>query len=267
MKDRNGRLHGIVTAIRDVTDRRDAENALRKYATRLERSNRDLEDFAFIASHDMQEPLRKVRAFGDLLKTGYRANLDERGADYIDRMVNAAVRMQHMLDSLLAYSRVTTRGLPFQPVDLNAAAAAALEDLENRLHTTGGQVEVGPLPTIEADPQQMEQIFQNLIGNALKFHANGVAPQVRVEGRILPGDLTEIIVSDNGVGFSMEFADRLFQPFQRLHGRSAYEGNGVGLAICRKIAERHGGYITAHSTPGQGATFVVTMPVKAVAGS
>jgi PAS domain S-box-containing protein len=261
MVGEDGAPRGYVASIRDQTENQQAEMALRQYAARLERSNRDLEDFAFIASHDLQEPLRKVRAFGDLLLNTYQKQLDERGADYVDRMVVAAVRMQKMLDSLLAYSRVSTRGQPFEMVDLNTVAAAALEDLENRIKVTGGQVEIEPLPAIQGDPQQLEMVFLNLIGNGLKFHAPGVPPLVRVRANLRQDGMVDIIVSDNGVGFSMEFAERLFQPFQRLHGRSAFEGSGVGLAICRKIAERHGGSIRGDSPPGEGAIFVVTLPV------
>jgi PAS domain S-box-containing protein len=272
----------------DITERKEAELALAQanislqaYAEQLQRSNQALEDFAFIASHDLREPLRKVQAFGDLLQSHSSQGLDEHGKHYIERMQAASGRMQSMLDGLLAYSRITTQGQAFKQVDLNQIAADVLLDLEMRLAQTDGRVEIGELPSIEADPVQMLQLFQNLLGNALKFHRPDVPPVVRVWARIPdsdPGSQTadsgqkdttgghptqiEILIEDNGIGFEPSDRKRLFQPFHRLIDRSTYEGTGMGLAICRKIVERHGGSIIATSTPSQGSIFIVLLPCK-----
>ena len=253
--------NGLEAYLRDITERKQIELALREYAARLERSNSDLEDFAFIASHDLQEPLRKVQAFGDRLKVRYESDLNTEARDWIGRMQNAATRMSTMLNDLLAYSRVNTRARPIKKVDLNQLAQEVLVDLEIRLERSGGQVEVGELPTLEADPSQMRQLLQNLIINGLKFHKPDQKPVVRVSARAEPDETITLLVVDDGIGFDMAQVNRIFQPFQRLHGRSEYEGNGMGLAICRKIAERHQGDIRAESQPGQGCAFIVRLPL------
>ena len=236
--------------------------------TELERSNRELQDFAFVASHDLQEPLRKIQAFGDRLKTKHGPALNEEARDYLERMQNAARRMHTLINDLLAYSRVTTNAKPFIETDLGMIARDVLGDLEARVQQTGGRVELSELPTIQADPLQMRQLFQNLIGNALKFHRNDANPIIKVSGDTGPHSKTgpngrcRITVEDNGIGFDEKYLDRIFTPFQRLHGRGEYEGTGIGLAVCRKIVERHGGTLTAISRPGEGATFVVTLPIK-----
>jgi signal transduction histidine kinase len=259
---------------REIAERRQAEDNLKATASRLERSNRELQDFAYMASHDLQEPLRKVQAFGDRLKAACAKSLGAEGRDYLERMQAAAKRMQILIDDLLAFSRVTTKANPFEPVDLERIAREVLSDLEVRLQQGGGKVDLGELPTLEADPLQMRQLFQNLISNALKFHQEGRAPVVEVRGRVFrqpdkqpsagsaEDGFCEITFQDNGIGFDEKYLDRIFILFQRLHGRSAYEGTGIGLAICRKIADRHGGSITARSTPGEGSTFVITLPLK-----
>jgi len=244
-----------------------ANEELKGSSVQLEQSNSELQDFASVASHDLQEPLRKVQTFGDRLKTGYGAALDEQGRDYLDRMLNAAKRMQSLIQDLLMFSQVTIRAQPFLPVDLAIVTREVLSDLEVRIHETNAQVEVGELPIIEADAIQMRQLLQNLIGNALKFHQKGKAPAVRVYEQE-PGSgpradgMFRLIVEDQGVGFDEKYLDRIFTMFQRLHGRAEYEGTGVGLAICRKIVQRHGGEITGKSTPGQGASFLVSLPVR-----
>jgi light-regulated signal transduction histidine kinase (bacteriophytochrome) len=231
----------------------------------LARSNRELEQFAYVASHDLQEPLRKVQVFGDRLKARQAQAFDEQGQDYLERMQDAARRMQRMINDLLTFSRVATRAQPFVPVSLRQVARQAVSDLEIQIEQTGGRVEIGDLPTIEADPTQMHQLLENLIGNGLKFHREGVLPLVEITSeriRRQGWELCQVLVKDNGIGFDEKYLDRLFKPFQRLHGRGEYAGTGIGLAICRRIAERHGGSITAQSAPGEGATFIVTLPVK-----
>ena len=262
----------FATVFADITKRRLAQQVLNERTEALARSNAELESFAYIASHDLREPLRKVQAFGDRLQTRYADVLDDRGVDYLGRMQGAARRMEALIDDLLTYSRVTTKAEPFETVDLNAVVAEAIADLEVRIEETGGQVEVGPLPAVDADRVQMRRLMQNLIGNALKFHKPAVAPVVAVTGEVVevdapPGDapsgpVARITVADNGIGFDLKYADRIFAPFQRLHGRSTYEGTGMGLAICRKIATRHGGDVEVESRPGQGARFTVTLPVE-----
>ena len=248
---------------------REVERANRE----LGRSNRELEEFAAVASHDLQEPLRKITAFGDRLQ-GHAAELDDKGRDYLERMRNAAGRMQGLIEDLLAYSRVTTRARPFEPVDLAAVVEEVLSDLELRIEKSGAEVAVEALPTLDADASQMHQLFQNLLANALKFQRPGEAPAIRVSAEVLDGGregssssgiaaapVCRVQVEDNGIGFDEKYLDRLFKPFQRLHGQSAYEGTGIGLAICSKIAQRHGGSITASSRPGEGSRFVVTLPL------
>jgi signal transduction histidine kinase len=268
----NARLYE--QAQQELAHRVRAEETLKTYAVKLEQSNRDLEHFAYIASHDLQEPLRKVHAFGDRLQARYAAVLDVTGRGYLERMQNAAERMENLINDLLTYSRVTTNAQPFVPVDLAQVTLEVLSDLELRIEQVGGRVVAEDLPTIEADPTQMRQLLQNLIGNALKFHREDEAPVVKVHGQRLDGreghpvgtavgdGLYQITVQDNGIGFDEKYLDRIFQAFQRLHGRGQYEGTGIGLATCRRIVERHGGRITATSTPGQGSTFSVTLPVK-----
>ncbi|KJH69982.1 response regulator [Aliterella atlantica] len=239
----------------------------------LARSNAQLQQFAYIASHDLQEPLRKIQAFSNRLKDKCNASLDNQGRDYLERMHNAAERMQALINDLLTLSQITTKAQPFVLVDLNQVAHEVISDLELRIHQTGGCVQVGELPTIEADPLQIHQLLQNLIGNALKFHRVGETPIVKVNGQIIEREqqfvaglastaICQITIEDNGIGFEEKYLDRIFDVFQRLHGRNEYEGTGMGLAICRKIVERHGGSLTAQSTPMQGAKFTIALPVK-----
>jgi len=226
--------------------------------------NRELQDFAFVASHDLQEPLRKIQAFADRLLTRHAGQLDLQGRDYLERCAQAAARMQTLIDDLLAYSRINARTLPFAPVDLQAVAGRVLEDLEARIETSGGAVEIGALPTLEGDATQLQQLLQNLLSNALKFRSPERAPRVRVEAapavldRDRPG--WELRVTDNGIGFDARHAERIFAPFQRLHPRQDYEGTGIGLAIVRRIVERHRGWVHAEGREGGGAVFRVLLP-------
>lgn len=239
--------------------------ALQQLNAELQRSNQELEDFAYVASHDLQEPLRKIQAFGNLLQEEYGPTLGG-GKTYLERMRNAASRMQVLINDLLMFSRVTTRALPFSLVDLTVIAQEVLIDLEVLVQATGGVVTIDQLPIIEADRLQMRQLLQNLIGNALKFHKSDVSPVVHVSAQVhVDPDTAEeqclIVVEDNGIGFDEKYLDRIFTVFQRLHGRGEYEGTGIGLAIVRKIVERHWGTISARSTVGEGTTFLVTLPL------
>ncbi len=242
--------------------RRQLEETRKTYLDRLEQSNQELQDFAFVASHDLQEPLRKIQAFADRLQD---SSFNEKERDYLERMRRAAGRMQDLIQDLLRYSRITTRPEPFAAVDLKQTVEEAVMDLSMLRKETGGSIEIGALPEIEADPVQMRQLFQNLIGNGLKYHGEQ-KPVIRVFEAASADELgttRTICVEDNGIGFDEKFLDKIFKPFQRLHGADArYRGTGMGLAICRRIIERHCGTITARSEPGKGSTFVLTIPEK-----
>ncbi|MBC1219303.1 PAS domain-containing protein [Nostoc sp. UCD121] len=242
-----------------------------RHREELTRSNEELKQFAFVASHDLQEPLRKIKSFGDRLKSTCGDTLSEQGRDYLERMQNAASRMQTLIEDLLTLSRVTTRAQPFVSVNLTKIAQEVLSDLEIYVQQTGGSVEIGELPTIQADPIQMRQLLQNLIGNALKFHRPQIPPVIKIYSKILNNqadnissnsELCQIIVEDNGIGFEEKYLDRIFNVFQRLHSSIEYEGTGIGLAICRKIIERHHGHLTAQSKPGQGAKFTILLSIN-----
>jgi two-component system sensor kinase FixL len=271
----NGRDVGAVLIFKDITARRKAEQELARKADELARSNAELEQFAFVASHDLQEPLRKIQAFGDRVKTKCeKIDLGEAG-DYLARMQNAAARMQTLINDLLAFSRVIRSSQPFVPVDLGAVTKEVLGDLEVRIEKNGARVDVGELPTINGDPTQMRQLMQNLLSNALKFQPAGAQPVVTIRSRVFsPSEeagaavdtnpMWEITVQDNGIGFDEKHLEKIFAVFQRLHGRAEYEGTGIGLAVVRRIVERHGGSITARSQPEKGATFIVTLPSRAI---
>ncbi|SPF34976.1 putative Histidine kinase [Syntrophobacter sp. SbD1] len=278
LRDERGDIVGTVHVARDITGRKRMEEELRKSrdelearveertaelgkaVARLELSNQELQEFAFVASHDLQEPLRKIHSFCDLVMRSNLDRVDEKGVDYLTRMQQAAKRMQRFLKDLLNYSRVSTQPEPFQPVDIKEVATEAAELFEHKLSKIGGKIEMAEMPVIQADPGQMIRLFQNLIGNAVKY-ASTEKLHIRIYSE-QQKSLCRIFVEDNGIGFDERYLDRIFSPFQRLHGRSEYSGTGMGLAICRKIAERHLGSITAKSAPGKGSTFIVTLPVK-----
>jgi len=231
----------------------------------LQRSNRELQDFAFVASHDLQEPLRKIQAFGDRIYTKNQGSLDEVSLDYLSRMQMAAARMQELIDALLNLSRITTKAQPFVRVDLQAVLKTVLEDLQRKIDEEGVVVTVGSLPYIEADPVQMRQLFQNLIANSSKFRKKTGQP--RIDVKEVPSDddsIVRLVVMDNGVGFDARHSEKIFVVFQRLYSRDEYPGSGIGLAICRRIVDRHGGRITADGTPGVGATFTIVLPRRQV---
>jgi len=260
---------GSIATYEDVTElERSAEN-LKQYTRKLEASNRELQDFAYVASHDLQEPLRKIETFGDRLKTKYGADLPDNATVYIERMQNATGRMRLLINDLLNYSRVTTKAKPFVELNLNHIVEGVLSDLQIRIEEVGATVNFENLHTIEADMTQMRQLMQNLIGNALKFQRPDVAPVVTVSTRMVEGDfiagvpdMIELSIADNGIGFDNKYKDQIFTIFQRLHGRNEYEGTGIGLATCRKIVERHGGVIDANGVEGEGATFTATLLIK-----
>ena len=244
----------------------DSNEALERRATELTRSNSELDQFASIASHDLQEPLRKVRTFTQRVWETESANLSERARDDLERANVSAERMQRLIEDLLRFSRVSTQGRPFLPVDLGRLTGEVLEDLAESVRTAGATVRVAELPTISADEPQMRQLMQNLLSNAIKFRREGVTPEVEVTAS-LDGDRLTLVVRDNGIGFDPQYSRRIFRVFERLNGRSEYPGTGIGLALCRKIAERHGGNVIADSVPGEGSTFTVTLYSGGGAGS
>jgi chemotaxis family two-component system sensor kinase Cph1 len=265
---RNSVIHhegkpAILGNVLDVTALKNAERAMKEYARELERKNVELDNFASIASHDLREPLRKVQSFANLVMSKYGRSLDDQGKDYLKRMQSAAARMQTLIESLLAFSHVTRKARPLEEVNLLMAVKEALSNLEVPIEETKGAVEVDRLPIVKADRLQMVQLFQNLVGNALKFHREGVPPHVKIYSNASDDKKpVEILVEDNGIGFDEKYLDRIFAPFERLHGKEQYQGVGMGLAICMKIVERHGGTITAKSSPGKGSVFIVTLPLN-----
>nr|WP_297356568.1 PAS domain S-box protein [uncultured Caldimonas sp.] len=262
---------GTVYAVaRDVTERRAAEAAFDRLLHDLKSTNRELQDFAFVASHDLQEPLRKVLAFSDRLRVRHADALAGEGIDYLDRLDNAARRMQRLITDLLSYSRVSTRQRTFERVDLAQVVQAVLSDLESSIERSGAVIEVGELGEIDADAGQLEHLLQNLLSNAIKFSRPGQPPHIRLHAHAVkltppggsqPQPHLALHVEDDGIGFEQQHAERIFMPFQRLHGRDRYEGTGIGLAIVRKIAERHRAGLEVTSAPGMGARFVLTFPV------
>jgi light-regulated signal transduction histidine kinase (bacteriophytochrome) len=272
-KDSYGEVRFLSTIMRDIRGQKHTEEELKRTARELSRSNTELEQFAYIASHDLQEPLRKVQAFGDMIASKYRDALGDEGRDYLQRMAHAAERMKILINDLLTFSRVSSRAKPFEPVDLNVVLRGVLSDLESRIAETDGRVDAHELATLDADALQMRQLLQNLIGNGLKFHRPNEPAVVQVHSCLLDNrhravlptsdseQVCQLTVEDNGIGFEQKYAERIFRPFERLHGRGEYEGTGIGLAVCRKIVERHGGSITAQGEPLHGCAFVVLLPV------
>ncbi|MBC8284683.1 MAG: response regulator [Nitrospinae bacterium] len=235
--------------------------SLRKTLYEKDELIKELNDFSLIASHDLQEPLRKIICFGDRLKDGMD-NRSEKCKDYVDIMQKSASRMQLLINDLLQLSKVSTQAIPFKSVNLNQVAKEVLENLEAQMIETNGAVNLESLPALQADPTQIRQLFQNLISNSLKYHRDGVSPVVNVECKKTGDGFWKISFVDNGIGFDKKHTKRIFKVFERLHGKSSYSGTGMGLAICKKIIDRHCGTITAKSVVGEGSTFVVTLPEK-----
>ncbi len=283
--DDNGQPVMVNGLIWDITDRKQMEDELRRSrtelelrvrertvelsttVTRLEQLNEELQEFAFIASHDLQEPLRKIQTFGNMLVKKHKDSLSSEGKDYMERVTKAANRMSEMLRALINYSRTGTSELNYQPVSLTEVAKDAASDLEILINKANGSVEISELPTVDADAALLRQLFQNVIGNAIKYRKESEPPIVKIYGRIADS-VCHVFIEDNGIGFDACYSNKIFKPFQRLHARNApYKGTGMGLAICRKIAARHGGDITARSIPGQGTTFIVTLPTEQEKGA
>lgn len=281
LKDERGEIIGIRCTIQDITERERAEEALRqsekelneqaqelekeliqrrRVEEELARSNKELEQLAYVASHDLQEPLRMVTSYVQLLAQRYRGKLDGDADEFIGFAVNGAARMQQLINDLLTYSRVGTRGREFEPTDCEIILGQALKNLQIAIEEKQAIVTHDPLPTIMADNVQLGQLFQNLIGNAIKFQGTD-PPYVHVSAS-RNGNGWVFSVRDNGIGIAPEYAERIFVIFQRLHNREKYPGTGIGLALCKKIVERHGGCIWVESEPGKGATFYFTLPEK-----
>lgn len=242
---------------RDISERKHIEELLRNYTRELERSNKDLELFASIASHDLQEPLRGVSGFAGLLRRRYAGKLDRDADEFIGFIMDGAERMQQLIRDLLDYSRVTTKGKPFAPVDCNDTVKAAVNNLKTAIDESSAVVDCGPLPVLEADRGQIIRLFQNLIGNAIKYSGDR-KPAIRISAEHKAGEWV-FSVSDNGIGIDEQYYDRIFQIFQRLHKRNEYSGTGIGLAICKRIIDRHGGRIWVESEPGKGSVFNFTL--------
>jgi PAS domain S-box-containing protein len=280
-----GIVQMIVGASYDITLQRVTEQELSRLVAQrthelelanhdLQRSNANLQQFAYVASHDLQEPLRKIQSFSSLLQDQYAQSIDERGRDILFRIQQAGERMSTLIRDLLNYSRISTRQQTFEPVSLQKILNDVIDTIDLRIQQTGAVINASHLPTIRGDESQLRQLFQNLLSNAMKFSLPGRSPVIdvattNVTANEVPGQagrlsqavtFIRIDVTDNGIGFDQKYADRIFQVFQRLHTQSQYAGTGVGLAICQRVAENHGGSIKATSQPGQGTTFSVYLP-------
>lgn len=255
-----GDVSGNMAVAVDLTERKRAEEAARRYSEELARSNAELEQFAYVASHDLQEPLRMVTSYTQLLAQRYNDKLDATGREFIAYAVDGATRMQALIGDLLAYSRIGTGGEEYQEIDCNAALTEAMASLRTVVKETEAVITHDPLPTLKADGTQLRQLFQNLISNAIKFRRDE-PPRIHVSVEVKEGDCL-FAVRDNGIGIAPEDIDRIFVIFQRLHGRGEYPGTGIGLAICKKVVERHGGHIWVESEPGEGSTFFFSIPAS-----
>lgn len=270
IRDGQRALTGVVVVTEDVTEAteaqeqvREAKEAAERTAAELARSNQDLEQFAYVASHDLQEPLRMIRGYLELLSERYKGQIDEKADKYIGYAVDGAGRMSGLIRDLLSFSRVNTRGETFGSVPCEEALDYALRNLERSIETSGAKVTHESLPLVSGDKTQLAQLFQNLVGNAIKFRSSERSPEIHIAVRLENGQWL-FQVRDNGIGFEQQYEGKIFKIFQRLHDRGQYPGTGIGLAICRRIVERHGGQIWAAGEPGQGATFFFTIPERGI---
>lgn len=273
-RDESGKAIKVTGITREITKLREYESALLVKVNELSRSNKDLEDFAFMASHDLQEPLRKLSSFGEKLQDSAKELLTEEQINYLTRMLRATENMKHLIDSLLNFSLITQTQRNFEAADLNHIIKQVLSEQELKIDETNASINVTALPVIEAVGQQMKQLFNNLVHNALKFSSKGQEPKVNITSRELNAEEKEkagftqnmvyykITVNDNGIGFEPKESEQIFQIFKRLNAKYEYSGSGIGLAICRKIVDYHQGIIYAEGTPGNGASFCIILPEK-----
>ncbi len=270
----SGQIFNVMVVMHDITEIKKVQKSLESKVEELNSSNQDLEQFAYVASHDLQEPLRKIRAFGDRLQTKHSANIAEEGLDYIKRMQSASERMQTLIDDLLTFSRVTRTDEGYVQVDLHDHLQKIIEDLEFTIEKKNAIIDLMVNHHIYAIPGQIRQLFQNLVSNAIKFTVEGVRPVVEIKSEILRGDTFDepqleqnkdyckITVKDNGIGFDQQYSEKIFELFQRLHTRNEYQGTGIGLAVCKKIVEKHSGIIKVNSKQGDGTMFTIILPVN-----
>lgn len=265
LRDPQGNIFGTLGIFTDITQRKQMEDDLRRLNDQLASSNKSLEHFAYVASHDLQEPLRKIRAFGERLSESAEGRLTDTEQDYLARMMNASIRMNELIQDLLMYSRIAVDKKPIDPIDLNEVIAKVTNDLEVAIQESGAVIDCRGLPMLYVHETHLRQLFTNLMGNAIKFRHATEPPVIQISAIPLPRqsrhvDWCQLMIKDNGIGFDEQYAEKIFGMFQRLHGRNQYPGTGVGLAICQKIAEVYGGHIKAFSRPGEGACFTVTLP-------
>lgn len=263
VRGEDGSLLHVFFQIQDISERKAAEEKTEVLAQRLKQSNRELRSFATVASHDLREPLRKINAFGGRLQSMIEGKVDDKAEDYLRRILNAADRMVQLIEGLLELAQVDTKGQPFSELDLNHIVSEVLSDLETRIEREDATVHVGDLPTVDGDKLQIRLLLQNLTANALKFHKPGEKPVVHIDAEQFAAageEYVRVTVKDEGIGLESEYADKIFQAFQRLHSKEEYEGSGIGLAICKRIVERHYGEIHCTSKPGEGTTFTVMLP-------
>ncbi|MDX2003586.1 MAG: ATP-binding protein [Chitinophagales bacterium] len=270
IKDKTGKPNLLIGTIQDITQQKETEIELAQKAKELERSNAELEMFAYAASHDLQEPLRKIRSFADRLSEGFHEVLGVKGLDYLERMNSASLRMQKLIEDLLNYSRLSKNKDDFEPTDMNTLVNEVVSDLEISIQQKQASIHTDSIPEIEVIPSQMRQLFTNLLSNALKFTDANVQPIISIQASEILYDTglgssqkcCKLVIKDNGIGFDEKFSDKIFILFQRLHGRSEYEGTGIGLALVKKIIDNHHGTIVANSTLGKGTTFTIILPIS-----
>jgi len=266
-RDPGGKLTGIIEVTRDISNWKQVEQSLSATAEHLRARNMELEDFAHVISHDLQEPLMLIQAFSDRIRTKCATKLPEKGITYLERIESSTNRMQSLIDGLLLYSRVSSKAAPFETVPLKMVVKSVLEDLAIRVEKNQAKISVDPnLPIIEADPLQMRQLFQNILGNSLKYTSPNRRPEISIQCVPFPTPhdnqtYTRIKITDNGIGFKVKYQKLIFDIFQRLHTRQQFQGTGIGLSICKKIMSRHNGTISAEATPDRGATFTITLPL------